>query len=356
MNKRKVLVIEDDKVIINAIKILLELNNVEAFRSAHGEEVPEVLNREHFDLIICSLSSAGPSVAEVTSLIKNNRRYYKTPLIILAEPTDETDRRNAMNLGADDYIRKPVSGKVLLATIKARLELSEKYEAFNKEEVNQKIFSVLNKNFSQEFISPLNSIVNATFMLASTPDLEKDGYDELLNAIYASSFRMRRTTQNLVAYSSLEIPESWKRDKDVLLKDVLLEIVGYYENGMTPDQKIINMQAENVGYWDGPEKNMRIIFTELIDNAVKFSSPTSTPEVRLFKRDNIFTFSVTNQLAKPMHFEIGNIAPFTKFHQDLSRNGLGIGLFISKSLCEKMGYQFFMNKQGDTISFTVQFS
>lgn len=355
MSRRKVLVIDDDKVIINAIKIVLELGQIEAARAGYGNELNEILNRDKFSLIIASISSATPTAADIISLVKNNPRYYKTPLIILGEPTDENERRNIMNLGADDFIRKPVPGKTLMATIKARLELAEKYETFNKEEINHKVFSLLNKNFNQEIISPLNSIVNATFMLASTPDMEKDGHDELLNAIYASSYRMRRTTQNLLAYSSLELPDSLKKDKDVLLKDILLEIVGYYENGMTPDMKMIEVVSDNVGYWEGSERNLRIIFTELIDNAVKFSPPHTTPEVKLKRSDKLFTFSVTNQLSKPAIFDVGDIAPFTKFHQDLSRNGLGIGLFIAKSLCEKMGYQFYENKYGDSITFTVQF-
>jgi hypothetical protein len=53
---------------------------------------------------------------------------------------------------------------------------------------------------------------------------------------------------------------------------------------------------------------------------------------------NGFVFTVTNTVKADAYFSIKDVAPFRKFHHDQSLNGFGIGLYLSKVLCSKIGY------------------
>jgi len=358
MSRDKVLVIEEDKGTRDAIKILLELNEIDVVSTSDCAMAFKKIAHDNFDLILCDLSPALTTIADLVQKVKGDPLHYKTPIVALLESGEEKDIRHAMNTGADDFVLKPFSGKVLLAAVKARLEIGKRYKKLHNKEVSEQLFSLLNKNFNQELLTPLNGIVNTTFLVESMPGIQDvDGLNELLNAIYASSYRMLRTTQNLLTYASLNVDQEHapvKLSKDMILQDLLQLVVGYYENGMTPDMRRIDQTVLQVGSWEGPEEYVRTIFTELIDNAVKFAPNSSVPVVKLNAINNAFTLTVTNVIKDNTHFNIHDISPFKKFHTDLSRNGLGIGLFITKSICEKVGYKFSVNRKGNYLTFTVE--
>ncbi len=358
MNIEKILLIEDDKGTRQALTILLELNEITTTCAEGPEQAIKLLETESFRLILCALNAAQAGETNLLYYVKNNLKHYKTPVVILASEGEESTVRLALAMGAEDYILKPISGKSFISTIKSRLEIKKKYDDFLTSEINAQVFSLLNKNFNQEILTPLNGIMNATVLLETLEGTESiDGYNELLNVIHVSSFRMQRTTQNLSTYALLhtELSEGQVLSADgIILHDILMLIAGNYENRFSHGQKKLDISIVQDGSWHGPEEFAKIIFTELIDNAIKFSNQAYLPVVKLEAFKGSFNFSVTNSLKESINFNAEAISPFKKFHNDLSRNGLGLGLFIVKAICEKMGYTFAMIPDGRNITFSVE--
>lgn len=117
-NKYKVLVVEDDDNIIDLVEALLETNGYQSL-SAHNCATANMLFSSHVpDLVILDL---GLPDQDGTEFIKNIRKGYSTPIIVLSARTNESDKVNALDLGANDYITKPFGSAELMARIRSVL-------------------------------------------------------------------------------------------------------------------------------------------------------------------------------------------------------------------------------------------
>lgn len=358
MSKEKALVIVEDKGTRNAIKILLELSGIEVASTDNAMLAKKSAQKEAYDIFLTDLNIASPAGENLLFHFKSTPETYRTPYIVLSTSDDESDLRKCMNSGAADYIKVPFSGKLLSTTVKAQLAHSKKQNALFRREIADQVFSLVNKNFNQELLTPIYGILNVTSLICGLPGVEAiDGLPDLLEVIYGSSFRMQRNTLNLRTYSLLQTEDNEQNftgSGNIILQDVLKAVVRHYETELSNTEKKVELSILQVGTWEGKEEFIRIIFTELIDNAIKFSSGSLLPVVKLQALNNSFTFSVTNYLKDNVYFNIGQISPFRKFHNDMSRNGLGLGLFIVKAICEKMGFNFFMTKDNVSVTMTIE--
>ncbi len=121
MGKARILIVEDEKDIIELVQYNLEREGYEVRAAANGEEALEFLDKESPDLILLDLMLPGIDGLEICRLIKQDPKTKNIPIIILTAKSEEADVVVGLQLGADDYVTKPFSPKVLLARIKALL-------------------------------------------------------------------------------------------------------------------------------------------------------------------------------------------------------------------------------------------
>lgn len=119
MNKtKKVLIIDDEEKIVEAIKAYLENSSFKVMTASNGALGIEIFNKFVPDIIILDLMMPGMSGEEVCKAIRLKSRV---PIIMLTAKIEENDIFNGLGIGADDYITKPFSLKVLLARVSAVL-------------------------------------------------------------------------------------------------------------------------------------------------------------------------------------------------------------------------------------------
>jgi len=113
----KILIIEDDRAIVEAISLTLQLNWPDTILlSTHlGEEGIELFQSENPDAIILDLGLPDISGFEV---LKRIRLFSEVPILILTVRSDESDIVKGLEWGADDYVIKPFRQKELLSRIK----------------------------------------------------------------------------------------------------------------------------------------------------------------------------------------------------------------------------------------------
>ena len=117
-NKYKVLIVEDEANICSFIETLLTTNDYQAL-VAHTCTMGLTLFASHNpDLVILDL---GLPDRDGLELIRTVRQKYMTPIIVLSARTDEMDKIEALDLGANDYITKPFKLGVLLSRVHALL-------------------------------------------------------------------------------------------------------------------------------------------------------------------------------------------------------------------------------------------
>ncbi len=117
----RVLLIEDDKVLRENTAELLELSDYEVFTAPNGELGLKSINTNLPDIIICDIMMPKLDGYEVLNEVIKNNRTKHIPFIFLSAKTEHQDVRKGMNLGADDYITKPLTEDDLINAIKSRL-------------------------------------------------------------------------------------------------------------------------------------------------------------------------------------------------------------------------------------------
>ncbi len=115
----RILVVEDEGKIANALKEGLEAEHYDVVVAATGEEGFYRLNSETFDLVILDLMLPGRDGLEILTTLRS--RSLHTPVLILTAKDEVEDRVLGLDCGADDYLVKPFAFPELLARIRALL-------------------------------------------------------------------------------------------------------------------------------------------------------------------------------------------------------------------------------------------
>jgi two-component system, OmpR family, alkaline phosphatase synthesis response regulator PhoP len=121
MQKQKVLVIEDEEDIADMIKLQSDMAGYKTIVSLDGLNGYEKVVTEKPDVILLDLMLPGQNGLDVCRRIKANPELKAIPIIILSAKSEETDVVLGLELGADDYVTKPFSMRVLLSRMKAVL-------------------------------------------------------------------------------------------------------------------------------------------------------------------------------------------------------------------------------------------
>ncbi len=115
----RILIVEDEKNISDAVAAYIEHNNYEAVCAYDGEEALNLFNSENFDLLVLDLMLPKISGEEVCRKIREKNNTV--PIIMLTARSSESDVVSGLDAGADDYVTKPFSPRVLMARIRAQL-------------------------------------------------------------------------------------------------------------------------------------------------------------------------------------------------------------------------------------------
>ena len=117
--RRRLLVVEDDRTLRQALTFNLSREGYEVTAAADGETGLEAARSERLDLIILDVMLPGMSGVEVLRVLRGEG--VATPVIVLSAKGDEIDRVVGLKVGADDYVAKPFSRPELLARVEAVL-------------------------------------------------------------------------------------------------------------------------------------------------------------------------------------------------------------------------------------------
>lgn len=123
--KKRILLIEDEEDIAALIKLQAEISDYKLHVEVDGINGYLAIEREKPDLVILDIMLPGQNGLDVCRKVKNNPELKNIPVVILSAKGEELDVVLGLELGADDYVAKPFSPKVLFSRIKAILRRSK---------------------------------------------------------------------------------------------------------------------------------------------------------------------------------------------------------------------------------------
>jgi DNA-binding NarL/FixJ family response regulator len=127
---KRILVIEDEPAMRANLRDILEMEKFQAVLAANGREGIAAARRELPDLILCDVLMPALDGYEVLAALRADPATARIPFVFLTAKGQREDVRTGMNLGADDYLVKPVKVDDLLEAIAARLERVQQQTGF----------------------------------------------------------------------------------------------------------------------------------------------------------------------------------------------------------------------------------
>ena len=118
MKKNNVLVVDDDKEIVDAIEIYLKNEGINVIKAYDGLEALEVLMENNVQLILMDIMMPNMDGLRTTMKIRQEKNI---PIILISAKSEDTDKILGLNMGADDYITKPFNTLELIARVKSQL-------------------------------------------------------------------------------------------------------------------------------------------------------------------------------------------------------------------------------------------
>lgn|SRR3989338_2503410 len=122
MDKKRILLVEDEKDLVDIVKFRLEANNYEVVVAYDGQEALDRAKKEKPDLIILDLMLPKIDGFKVCRMLKFDEKYKKIPIIMFTARAQESDKKLGEEVGADAYITKPFEPEALLVKIKELLK------------------------------------------------------------------------------------------------------------------------------------------------------------------------------------------------------------------------------------------
>ncbi len=130
--KKKILVIEDDRDIIELVRYNLEKDGYQVFTATDGAIGMAQVKKSPPDLLVLDLMLPKLSGLEICKEVRRDAALNRLPILILTARGEEADRVVGLELGADDYVTKPFSPREFVARVKALLRRVEPAVATEK--------------------------------------------------------------------------------------------------------------------------------------------------------------------------------------------------------------------------------
>ena len=126
MVKERILVVDDEEDILELVRFNLAREGYEVLCAMSGEEALEEARKKHPDLVVLDLMLPGIDGLEVARALKREAGTKEIPVIMVTAKGEEADVVTGLELGADDYVTKPFSPRILVARVKAVLRRKNK--------------------------------------------------------------------------------------------------------------------------------------------------------------------------------------------------------------------------------------
>lgn len=135
MEKNNVLVVDDDKEIVDAIDIYLKNEGINVIKAYDGLEALEALMENNVQLILMDIMMPNMDGLRTTMKIRQEKNI---PIILISAKSEDTDKILGLNMGADDYITKPFNPLELIARVNSNIRRYTKLGAISEKKNEKK--------------------------------------------------------------------------------------------------------------------------------------------------------------------------------------------------------------------------
>lgn len=337
---QKILIIDDDVVLLERIQAVLRLKGFETLTATSGKSGSSLACDHLPTLIVCDVNMDEGDGYATLNAMRQNPATAAIPFILMTGEADYPGMRQGMDLGADDYLAKPFTMEALLASVEARLHKVFSVAHCSEEKLDE-LRATISSIVPHELKTPLTSILEFTDILRSRLASQPQNQSlEMLQHIHDAGLRLRQLIENNILCSQLFLKTADPRRQasfgNKCAANAMQFIASIARGFAHARRRTIDLNCESNGaaLAIAPEYLAKIV-EELLDNAFKFSHPESEVEIHSEIAGDLFLLAITDSGRGMTQEQIVNIGAFTQFDRAThEQQGAGLGLAVVKRLVE----------------------
>lgn len=343
---KKILVIDDNKLIVENIKDVLKATGFDVIIAYDGEEGLKLALEAKPDLIICDLMLPKVDGFQVLKTLKNNFEVASIPIIVITTKEKKDDLNNAKKLGADDVLTKPFSPEDLFIKVDSLIKKSKDLKNISENAVRQLTLNLIS-TMPHELRTPLNGIIGtADYLVKFGKSLSQNELDDFYKVLFQAATRLNELIYRYLLYVDTELIlndtdriATARNTVAFLPKERIHNLINDFINTKGKNHNItFNFQDSNIKIY---EEHLNFIIKELLDNAVKFSSPNTSIVITGITIDNQYIIECIDNGRGMTQEEIEQLSAMKQFKRDIyEQQGLGLGLAIVQRLVKVYDGEF----------------
>lgn len=357
-SKDKILIVDDEPANIFLLELMLE-DKYELIKADNGKEAVRLVETDLPDLILLDIMMPVMDGLEVCKILSDNKKTRDIPIILVSAKIQDEDVEKGLDLGAVDYIKKPVSETELKARVRTALRIKHREDELKR-------LNKLKNDFlhivSHDLLSPFTSILNSSGLLLnrdfSNPlnDIQK----ELIDIINRAAQKQLKYVKDILTLALQESDTFVLTIEECCMKELIDEIIKLHK--FTADGKeisLINHVPENFLLSFDVNKISQVI-TNLISNSIKFTPRGGRIEVSAKEEDCNFIVSIKDSGLGMAEHKIKELLGDGKVYSTEGTEeeiGTGLGIKICRKILDahKATFQIESEEnQGST--FTIVFN
>ncbi len=341
---QKILIVDDTPAMIKTLADVLKNPDYKILAATNGANALKMVADEMPDLIILDIMMPDMDGYEVCKKLKANDTTRSIPVIFITALDYEENEMFGLELGAVDYITKPIKSSIVQARVKTHLKLKRAYEELEAKNIVLKESALLRENVERilrhDLKTPLNAIIGYSELLQDKPHKQLSKRITWAMNIMEAGYQMLNMINHSLDIYKMETGTYPYYPSSVDILSVLNKIVVDTKNLLTSKNLSVKIliQDKPVNQGDifmvqGEVLLCYSLFANLIKNAIEASPEAEHITICLDKKETAM-ISIHNQGAVPKEIR-DNF--FDKYVTAEKNEGTGLGTYSAKLMAEAQG-------------------
>ncbi|QHV01459.1 hybrid sensor histidine kinase/response regulator [Synechocystis sp. CACIAM 05] len=278
MKTPSIMVVDDESDNFDVIEALLSDQGYQLYYAANGQEAIESIEIYQSDLVLLDVMMPGMDGIEVCRRLKSMARWKSVPIIMVTALTAKEQLAHCLEMGADDFMSKPINGMELRARVKSMLRIKKQYD--DLEELMQQRQEMV-AMVMHDLRNPLTSICIGLELLEH-PKISAEKQKEISSRLQESADRLKVLIDDFLAFAKVESGKILLHREEILLTNFIFYVIqGFEALSVQRGIKIISQIPNSDSAISADVAMFRRVLENLLSNAIKFSPPDSKVLVKV---------------------------------------------------------------------------
>ena len=338
----RILIVDDNEDDVEILSRFLSGDDIEIKGLTDSTQAEQAFVEFEPDLVLLDLHMPEPDGLEILRRIRDARsRLGFLPVLVLTGDVGSVARNNALDLGADDFLTKPLDRKEVVLRVRNLLSTRRMHVELERAYRHKSEFLA---SMSHELRTQLSSVIGFSELMISdtTNRFDEPRRRKFLTQINSSGRYLLELTSDILDLAKIEAGQTVLRIENVVIADVAHGVVSTMEPLAAKRKVRLESDLADAGSVAADAGKLKQMLLNLVSNAVKFTPEGGLVTIRVLRLAEWVEISVSDTgigIAEPDLEHL--FEEFRQVDSDVSRehHGTGLGLALTKRFVELHGGQ-----------------